>query len=175
VKLFHLLPVATLLTIINCGGPQLTPEQANGLRQAQTRNLEVPYETVFKGCLGYLQDNYYELAQASKDSYFIHATKLKSKNTPGMEAFWAGVKKNDYIGLNITFDAIDDQNTIMRVNITTTRDKGSVGFMYGGLVSSKSTKDVKPVVDPDIYKAFNDGLTREILKRHLSNQMRQKK
>ena len=161
------------LLLAGCSSPVLTPEQSFALQQAQTKQFEVPYSVVWASTLNFLQDNYYDIGVANKESLIMGANKTKSKKDPANEVYWAGVKKNDYIVVNCSFDPIDDSNTKIRINITTTRDKGSIGFVGAyGLSSSKSRKDVTPITDPTVYKAFMDNLNRTVQRRWMAQKMR---
>jgi hypothetical protein len=170
--LFSALALPALACLISCGPPELSPEQTMALRQAESREVQVPYAVVWAATINFLQDNYYDLGQANKDSLILTANKVKAKNDPSNELYWSGVEKNDYIVVNLTFDPIDESDTKVRVNITTTRDKGSVGFAAYGMVSSKNKKKVMPITDPAVYKAFLDNLNREIQRRWMAQQMR---
>lgn len=160
------LPALLLLTA--CGTPELTPDQRMALRQAQTRNYEVPMDTVFRAAVTYLQDNAYQIRQASKDSGLISA--FKSKDVSGAEKFWgaffAGVhaKKGDAYEVTLTFEAIDEANTAARLNIT-----------HGTFNLAGANTDVRAVTDPALYKQVLDALSLEVQRRHLTNQMRQEK
>jgi len=123
--------------------------------------------------MNFLQDNYYNISVASKESLILAANKSKSNKDPSNELYWSGVQKNDYIVVNCTFDPIDESNTKIRINITTTRDKGNVGFAAYGVVSTKSKKDVTPITDPAVYKAFLDNLNRSVQRRWMAQKMRE--
>ena len=60
-----------------CDTPQGSPERGMALRQAQTRSFEVPIETVFKAAMTYLQDNTYQIRQASQRDGMINAYKAQ--------------------------------------------------------------------------------------------------
>lgn len=123
--------------------------------------------------MNFLQDNYYNIGVANKDSLILSANKIKARKDPSNELYWSGVKKGDYIVVNCTFDPIDEMNTKIRINITTTRDKGSVGFAAYGMVSAKSKKDVTPITDPTVYKTFLDNLNRNVQRRWMAQKMRE--
>lgn len=165
---------ASLLFLTGCGGPTLTPEQSMALRQAQTRQFEVPYNTVWTATIGYLQDNYYDIGQANKDGMILTASKVKAKNDPSGELMWADIKKGDFIALTISFDAIDELNTKVRVNVNTTRDKGAVGVPIGfGMTYAKANKKVTPITDTVVYQGFLDNLNREVQRRWMAQKMRE--
>lgn len=169
--------LVSVLFLGGCGSPTLTPEQSLALKQAQTKQFEVPYNTVWAATVGYLQDNYYDIGQANKDGMILTASKIKSKNDPSGELLWADIKKGDYISLTISFDTIDDQNTKVRVNANTTRDGGMVGIpVYGGgTVFSKTPKKMTPITDLAVYGAFLANLDREVRRRWMAQQMRNEK
>ena len=169
---FLVLSMALSILLVGCSTTTLTPEQSFALQQAQTKQFEVPYSVVWASTLSFLQDNYYNIGSVSKESLFLGASKIKSKKDPSNELYWADIKKNDYIVLNCSFDPIDDSSTTVRINITTTRDKGNIGFSYGGVISSKSKKDVTPITDPATYKAFMDNLNRAVQRRWMAQKMR---
>lgn len=162
-----------VLSILGCSPAELAHQQSFALAQAQTKHFEVPYNVVWAATMNFLQDNFYNIGVADKDSLILGANKVKSKKDPSQELYWADVRKGDYIVVNCTFDPIDRTNTRIRVNITTTRDKGSVGYMAFGVVETKSKKDVTPITDPTVYKAFLDNLNRSIQRRWLAQQMRE--
>ena len=168
------LVVSTVISLLlaACSTTALTPEQSFALQQAQTKQFEVPYNVLWASTLTFLQDNYYDLGAASKESLILSAHKVKSKKDPSNELYWSDVKKNDYIVLSCSFDPIDDLNTSIRINITTTRDKGNISFSYGGVTSSKSKKDVNPITDLATYKAFMDNLNRTVQRRWMAQKMR---
>jgi hypothetical protein len=145
----------------------MTPDKQMALRQAQTRQVEIPYPTVFQATITYLQDNAYQIRQAAKDAAVISA--FKSKDVSGSEKFWGAfwignaAKKSDSYDVTFTFDAVDELNTQVRVNIT----HGT--FNLGG-----QNTDVQPVTDPALYKSVLDALNVEAQRRHLANQMRLK-
>lgn len=172
----RILPVviASLLLLAGCGTPTLTPEQSMALRQAQTRQFEVPYNTVWAATIGYLQDNYYDIGQANKDGMILTASKVKAKKDPSGELMWAHIKKGDFIALTLSFDAIDDQNTKVRVNVNTTRDEGAIGIPMGfGMTYTKAGKKVTPITDPVVYQGFLDNLNREVQRRWMAQKMRE--
>lgn len=160
--------LAVLLLGVSCGVPQLTPDQVMALRQAQTRSYEVPMDTVFKATMSYLQDNTYQIRQASKDSGLINA--YKSKDVSGGEKFWGAffaggaAKKGDTYDVTFTFEAIDDSNTKLRCNIT-----------HGQSNLAGAQTDVQPVTDPQLYKGMLDALTIEVNRKHMTTTMRQTK
>lgn len=172
-KHIFVLSSALFLSLLGCSSPALAPEQSFALQQAQTKQFEVPYSVVWAATMNFLQDNYYDIAVANKESLILAANKTKSKKDPSNELYWADVKKNDYIVINCTFDPIDESNTKIRINITTTRDKGNIGFAAYGMVQTKNKKDVTPITDPATYKAFLDNLTRSVQRRWMSQKMRE--
>lgn len=162
---------AALLVLIGmgCSGPTLTPEQSQVLKQAQSREYEIPFDTVWTSTLGYLQDNYYIVGQANKDGAIITASKLKSKKDPANEIFWANLKNGEYISLTIFYDRVNADNTKIRVNINTTKDKGSAGVPVGfGTMYTNVDKKLKPVLDPAVCRGFLDNLSGEIQRRWMS-------
>jgi len=149
-----------------CDTPQLSPERVMALRQAQTRSFEVPIETVFKAAMTYLQDNTYQIRQASQRDGMINAYKAQdlSKGSQFWGAMLSGesAKKGDQFDLTLTFDAIDAANTQVRCNITHGTNN------MGGRQDSAAAVD-----DPAQYKTVMDGLTKEVLRRHMTTTMRQ--
>lgn len=162
-----LLLVPALLLVTGCQAPQPTPDQQLALRQAQTRQLEIPYPTVFQSTITYLQDNAYQIRQASKDSNVISAYKSQdvSSGAKFWGAFWLGSagKKGDTYEATFTYEPLDEQNTQVRLNIT------HGVFNLGG-----HNTDVQPVRDPMLYKNVLDALALEAQRKHLANQMRAK-
>lgn len=159
---------------ISCSGPNLSPEKTLALKQAQTRQFEVPYTTVWSSTLGYLQDNYYDIGQANKDGLILTASKIKSPKDPANELLWSNIKKGDFITLTISFDQIDETNTKVRLNVNTTRDKGAVGVPMGfGMTYTKSKVKADPITDPAVYKGFLDNLSREVQRRWMAQRMRE--
>lgn len=151
-----------------CEGPKLTPDQTMALRQAQTRNFEVPLDTVFRATTAYLQDNFYQIRQVSKSSGIINA--YKAQDLSGSEKFWgacfagAAAKKGDTYDVTFTFEAFDESNTQVRCNIT--HGVSNMAGMQG---------DVKAVTDPMLYKSMLDALNVEVQRRHMATTMRQTK
>jgi hypothetical protein len=150
-----------------CQPPQPPhPDQVMALRQAQTRSFEVPLDTTFKAATTYLQDNFYQIRQASKENGLISA--YKAQDLSGGAKFWGGflggaaAKKGDTYDVTFTFEAMDDCNTRVRCNIT-----HGVSNQGGGM------SDVQAVTDPALYKSVLDSLSVEVQRKHLTNTMRQ--
>ena len=158
------LAAALLALTPACEPPQATPDQTMALRQAQTRSFEVPMEIVFKAVTTYLQDNQYQIRQASKDSGIISA--YKSQDLSGSAkfwgVFWAGekAKKGDHYDVTFTFDAVDAANTTVRCNIT------------HGESNHAGQNDSNAVTDPALYKSIMDGLSVEVQRRYMTTTMR---
>ena len=144
----------------------MTPEQTLGLRQAQTRTFDAPLDLVFRVTTAYLQDNFYQIRQASKESGIINATKAQdlSGGAKFMGAMFAGgsAKKGDTFDVTISFEAVDTRTTQIRCNIT----HGQNNLMGGQM-------DVQPVTDLDKYKNLLDGLSVEVHRRALAADLRQ--
>lgn len=164
----HLVLPTLCLLVLGCSAPELSPDQRMALRQAQTRTYEVPMDTVFRSTVAYLQDNAYQIRQASKDSGLISA--FKSKDVSGAEKFWGAffagraAKKGDAYEVTFTLEATDEINTTTRVNIT-----------HGAFNLAGANTDVQAVTDPALYKQVLDALSLEVQRRHLTNQMRLEK
>ncbi|HWQ10405.1 MAG TPA: hypothetical protein VN436_14895 [Holophaga sp.] len=167
IRFLPLLPLATLVLLVGCQPPELTADQSMALRQAQTRQYPVPYPTAFQAAITYLQDNAYQIRQAAKDAAVISA--YKSKDVSGGEKFWGAfwigraAKKGDAYDVTFTFDAIDELNTQVRVNIT-----------HGVFNLAGQSTDVQPVTDTMLYKGVLDALGLEAQRKHMANQMRAK-
>jgi hypothetical protein len=157
---------------MGCSAPTLTPEQSQALKQAQSRQYEIPFDTVWSSTLSYLQDNYYIVGQANKDGAIITASKLKSKTDPANEIFWVNLKNGEYITLTLFYDRVNAENTKIRVNINTTKDKGSAGVPVGfGSMYTNVDKKLKPVIDPVVCRGFLDNLSGEIQRRWMSQKL----
>ena len=149
-----------------CDAPKLSPERVMALRQAQTRAFEVPVATVFKAAMAYLQDNTYQIRQASQENGMINAYKAQDLSTGSqiLGALWSGnnAKRGDQYDLTLTFDAVDAGNTTVRCNIT-----------HGTSNVGGSQDSTRAVDDPAAYKTVMDGLTLEVQRRHMTTTMRQ--
>lgn len=159
---------AILLLGVACAAPQLTPDQVMALRQAQSRAFEVPVDTVFKSTMTYLQDNHYQIKQASRDSGMINATKATDLGGGakflGNLLIGAAAKKGDSYDVTFTFEAIDAGNTKVRCNIT-----------HGVNNQAGVMSDVQAVTDPAAYKGILDALATEVQRKHMTDAMRQAK
>lgn len=159
-----ILAIPVLLALLACAPPQLTPDQQMALRQAQTREFEAPEDIAFGATLGYLQDNFYQVRQASKDTGFISA--FKAKDLSGGEKFWGAffiggaAKKGDSYEVTFTFDPVDAAHTKVRVNIT-----------HGVYNLAGAATDVQPVTEPMLYKGLLDALTVEVQRRRMTRDM----
>jgi len=169
VKHLHvLLPTSALLLLVACQPPELSPDERLALRQAQTREYEAPFGTVFQATVTYLQDNNYQIRQATKDSGVI--TAYKSKDVSGAEKFWGAffaggaAKKGDAYDVTFTFDKVDDANTKTRLNIT-----------HGTFNLAGANTDVQAITEPTLYKEVLDALTVEVQRRNMADQMRQQR
>jgi hypothetical protein len=161
-KALALAPAAgILLLVVGCSAPQLTPDQVMALRQAQTRSFEVPVDTVFKATMTYLQDNHYQIKQASKDTGLINA--IKSVDVSGGQKFFGALfagndaKRGDNYEVTFTLEAMDAVNSKVRCNIT-----HGVSNLAGG------TADINPVTDLAAYKGLLDGLNTEVQRKHMT-------
>lgn len=166
-RTFVPLALAALLlgTGLACQAPQLTPDQVLALRQAQTRSFETSLDTVFKATMTYLQDNGFQIRQASRDSGII--TAFKSQNVAGgdriMSALLLGrdAKGGDHHDVTFTFDAVAPDQTVVRCNIT--HSESSLGGAHMGATA---------VTDLDLYKKLLDGLSVEVHRRDMGKALR---
>ena len=160
------LAAGLLVLGLGCNEPKLTPDQLQALRQAQTRNYEAGLDTVFKATMSYLQDNHYQIKNANKENGIINAVRSQDLSTGSKVwgAFWwgAGAKKGDHYDITFTFDAIDAGNTRLRCNIT-----------HGESNLAGNSRDEQAVTDPALYKGLLDGLTVEVQRRKMTEDMRQ--
>jgi hypothetical protein len=160
-----LLPLALALAALGCTGPDASPQQVLALRQAQTKAFEVPMDTAFKAAMAYLQDNGYQIRQASKDSGLISAT--KAQDGSARERFWGALlagdaaKRGDVHEVTFTFEAVDEQNTKVRCNLT-----------HGATTVGGTQGHVAPVKDPSLYKTIMDAYSVEVQRRHLTTTLR---
>lgn len=81
--------------------PELSPEQNLALKQAQTRQYEVSYLIAWQSTIGFLQDNYYDIGQANKESLILTASKKKSSQDNMKELPVTDLKKNSIVTLTI--------------------------------------------------------------------------
>ena len=148
-----------------CQAPQLTPDQVLALRQAQTRAFETPMDTVFKACMTYLQDNGFQIRQASKESGIL--TAFKAQNLSGGNRFLGALivgreaKGGDHFDVTFTFDAVDPANTVVRCNISHGESN-----LAGAQMSAAAVTDLAQ------YKSLLDGLSLEVHRRDLARTMR---
>lgn len=147
-----------------CNGPALTPEQTLALRQAQTRTFEVPMDTAFKATMTYLQDNHYQIKQASKDSGMIYASKAQMVSTGSafLGALLVGptAKGGDHYDVTFTFDGTSPASTRVRCNIT-----------HGESTLGGTSAGVRAVTDPAMYKSVLEGLTLEVQRMNMARGM----
>jgi hypothetical protein len=160
------LPVLLLGAGIACQVPQLAPEQVLALRQAQTRSYEMPLDTVFKASMSYLQDNFYQIRQASKENGIISAFKAQDvsggQKILGSLLAGSAAKKGDAYEVTFTFDAVDAGTTQIRCNITHSENN------LGG-----TQNDVRAMTDLSLYKKLLDGLSVEVHRRNMATDLRQ--
>ena len=156
-----------LLLLAACTPPEMSPDQRMALRQAQTREYEVPFSTVYQATITYLQDNTYQIRQAAKESGVITAYKVKdvSSGEKFWGAFWVGnaAKKGDAYDVTFTVAQIDEIHTKTRLNIT-----------HGTYNLTGRNTDIQPVTDAALYKGVLDALSLEVQRKYLTEQMRKK-
>ncbi len=92
---------AAAVVMTSCSAPEITPEQSLALKQAQTRQYEVSYSIAWQATIGFLQDNYYDIGQANKDSLILTASKKKSSQDNMSELPITDLKKNSVVTLTI--------------------------------------------------------------------------
>ncbi|BDU71922.1 hypothetical protein [Mesoterricola silvestris] len=156
---------ALLLAGLGCAAPVLTPDQVMALRQAQTRSFPVSLDITFNATKTYLQDNFYQIRQASRENGMISA--FKAQDVSAGKQFWGTVlvgntaKKGDQFEITLTFEALDQATTQVRCNIT-----------HGESNMLGSQAGVAAVTDPAQYKSLLDGLSVEVERQNMIKAMR---
>ena len=125
--------IVPLFLFIACAPPELSPEQSLALKQAQTRQYEVSYLIAWQSTIGFLQDNYYDIGQANKESLILTASKKKSSQDNMKELPITDLKKNSIVTLTIFFDQIDESNIKIRANANWSRDDGTGLYQMGAI------------------------------------------
>ncbi len=171
-----------LLTLVSCIPPDISPEERLALKQAQTRQYEVSYAIAWQATIGFLQDNYYDLSQANKESLVITASK-KVSGRDNMEELPIAIlkknsifdfRKNSIVTLTIFFDQIDETNITIRVNANASWEDGATAVYQLGSITLADTPKLttENVIELAAYKAFHDNLGREIQRRWVAEKMR---
>ena len=164
--------IVPLFLFIACAPPELSPEQSLALKQAQTRQYEVSYLIAWQSTIGFLQDNYYDIGQANKESLILTASKKKSSQDNMKELPITDLKKNSIVTLTIFFDQIDESNIKIRANANWSRDDGTGLYQMGAISIPISGKKSQSITELATYKVFHDNLSREIQRRWVAEKMR---